>query len=166
MTARLAIAALLLSCASPLAAQRPRPAVAIPEIPLAAFAHNDLDFGMILPGIPSSVYVHDPRHAALFEIQGPPDAAVRIELVLPAALTTPAGATLPLSFGPQDGFADFSRGRPPRGTSFNPHAPLISTLGPNGRLWLRLGGTAVPGRPQAGGAYRATILLTLYNLGS
>jgi hypothetical protein len=151
--------------ASHLAAQVRRPQIAVP-FPLEVFAHRSLQFGSVLAGIPSSVNVHDPRHSALFEIQGPPETSVRIELVLPASLTAEGGATLPINFGPGDGFADFSRGRPPRGTLFNPHTPLISTLGPNGRLFLSLGGTVLPARPQQGGLYRATIFLTIYDLGS
>jgi hypothetical protein len=87
-----------------------------------------------------------------------------VEFVLPTALIGAGGALLPVSFGPTDGFADFSRGRPPRGVAFNPHAPLISSLGPNGRIWVRLGGTVLPGRPQAGGAYSATIFVTVYDI--
>lgn len=150
------------SGAPPLTAQA---AVAVPH-PLLAMVLNDLAFGTVLAGVPSSVNVHDPRKAALFEIQGPPDGGVRVELLLPSALTNSGGALLPIIFGPADGFADFSRGRPPRGTTFNPHAPLISTLGPNGRIYVRLGGTVLPGRPQSSGAYSATIFVTVYDIGT
>lgn len=134
--------------------------------PLLALAVTDLSFGTVLPGIPSSVTVRDPRHAGLFEIQGPAGASVRIEFVLPTALTSEQGSLMPISFGPGDGFADPSRGRPPRGQVFDPHAPLIQSLGPNGRLYVRIGGTVRPGRPQASGSYSATISLTIFNLGS
>jgi hypothetical protein len=134
--------------------------------PLLALAVNDLSFGTVLPGIPSSVNVRDPRHAGLFEIHGPAGACVRIEFVLPTALTSEQGAQMPMSFGFGDGFADFSRGRPPRGRLFDPHAPVVESLGPNGRLYVRIGGTVRPGRPQASGTYSATISLTIFNLGS
>jgi len=150
---------------SPLFAQaRPRVLVVEPE-PLRALALNDLSFGTVLPGVPSSVPVHD-HHAGLFEIDGAVDASVRVEFVLPVALTADGGALLPITFGPTDGFADFSRGHPPRGLVFDPHAPVIGTLGPNGRLFLRMGGTVIPGRPQTSGAYRATIFMTVFDLGS
>lgn len=131
---------------------------------LMAIAHNDLSFGTVLPGIPSTVPVFDRRKAALFEVQGPADAAVRVELLLPGALENETGDFIPLTFGATDGFADFSRGAPPRGLQFNPHAPLTASLGPNGRLWVRLGGTVTPGRPQARGLYTATIHITVFDL--
>lgn len=169
MGGKLAIALLAVStaapwCASALRAQA-RTRVVVPP-PLLALALHELSFGSVFPGIPSSVPVHDPRHAGLFQIQGPVEAAVRVELILPAALAADHGALLPISFGPGDGFADFSRGRPPRGLLFDPHTPVIGSLGPNGRLYVRLGGTVLPGRPQAGGEYRATIFMTVYDLGT
>jgi hypothetical protein len=137
-----------------------------PHAPLLALAINDLSFGTVLPGIPSSVSVHDPRHAGLFEIQGSPGTVVRIEFVVPAALTSEQGALMPISFGPGDGFTDFSRGRARRGRFFDPHRPVVQFLGPNGRLYVRIGGTVRPQRPQASGTYTATIALTIYSLGS
>jgi len=131
-----------------------------------AIARNDLSFGTVLAGIPSVVDVHDHRRAGLFEINGPEDASVRVEFVLPASLVSAGGDELPLQFDARDGFADFSMGQPPRGTYFDPFTALVSTLGPNGKLYLRLGGTARPSRLQVGGVYRATIYLTVYDLGS
>jgi hypothetical protein len=161
-------AAMLLSPggAAPLGAQAAARGFRTPVRPLAAVALSDLTFGTVLPGIPATIGVLDHRHAALFQVEGPADATVRIELVLPSALAGAGGALLPIAFGPGDGFADFSRGQPPRGTSFDPNGPLLSTLGPNGRLWVRLGGTVLPGRPQAGGWYSGTIFVTVYDLGS
>lgn len=143
-----------------------RPARVVVPTPLHALALNDLSFGTVLPGVPSSVPVFDPRNAGLFEIRGPADASVRVEFVLPAALAAHDGALLPITFGSDEGFVDFSRGRSRHGRLFDPNSPLISTLGPNGRLFLKMGGTVMPGRPQAGGAYRATIFMTVYDLGS
>jgi len=170
MRGKLAIAVLAASVVAPALASPLRAQVFSshhrPVRPLLALAVNDLSFGTVLPGIPSSVSVRDPRRAGLFEIQGPRNASVRIEFVLPTALTSEQGAQMPISFGHGDGFADFSRGRPPRGRAFDPHAPVIESLGPNGRLYVRIGGTVRPGRPQASGTYSATIALTIYNLGS
>ncbi len=162
VVAALAASATLPWGASPLRAQ------ALPKVvpPLLAVALNELDFGTVLPGIPSTVPVHDPRHAGLFQVEGAPGASVRVEFVLPDALLGAGGAQLPLAFGPRDGYADFSRGRPPRGLVFDPHAPVIGALGPNGELYLRLGGTALPTRTQPGGDYRATIFMTVYDLGT
>ena len=166
MGSKLAIAMLTASMlapvwASPLQAQRrPLPVLVVP--PLTALALNDLTFSSVLPGIQSTVSVHDAYHAGLFEIQGPASASVRVELVLPAALISDEGALLPISFGHADGSAEYGSHTVP----FAPHAPVIAALGSDGRLFIRLGGTVLPGRPQAGGTYRATISITVYNLGS
>lgn len=151
--------------ASPLRAQnRTAPVKVVP--PLLAIAISDLSFGAVLPGIPASVSVRDRMRAGQFEIQGPADASVRIEFVLPKALRNGTGARLPIRFGPGDGFADFSHGHPPRGLRFDPHAPVIGTLGRNKRLFIWIGGTLLPERTQASGSYFATIAITVYGLGS
>ena len=134
--------------------------------PLHAFALNELDFGTIFPGIPKSVSASDSHHAGLFQIQGAKGASVRVELVLPSALIAEDGARLTVSFGPRDGLADFHGDRAPHGLSFDPQAPVIGTLAENGKAYLRIGGTVLPARPQSGGTYRATIFLTVYDLGT
>jgi hypothetical protein len=170
MGSRLAFAALTAvmvapACVAPLQAQRrPVPVVIVP--PLTALALNDLSFGTVLLGIPVSVSTSDPRRSGQFEVRGPADASVRVEFILPPALVSGLGAMLPIAFGPSDGLADFSHDTPPRSVLFDPHMPLIGTLGPNGMFLLRLGGTVTPSSTQAGGAYSATISLTVYNLGS
>ena len=150
---------------SPLRAQA-GPKRAVPVPPLVALAIHDLAFGTVLPGITSSVSIRNPHDAGLFEVDGPAGASVRVEFVLPAALLSSGGAMLPVAFGPGDGFADFSHGYPPRGTVFDPHAPVIGALGASGRLFVRMGGTVLPARSQAGGAYAATITMTVFDLGS
>lgn len=170
MSSRQAIAvltALMLApaCASPLQAQRrPTPWHVVP--PLTAIAINDLYFGTVLLGIPVSVSVHDPRHSGQFAVRGPADASIRVEFFLPPALVSRQGAQLPLFFGPGDGLADFSHDTPRRSRVFDPHRPVVGTLGSNGMLYLRLGGTVTPSHTQARGVYSATISITVYNLGS
>jgi len=147
--------------ASPARAQRrPVPVIVVP--PLTVLAVSDLSFGTVLPGIPSSVSVNDPHHAGQFEIQGPAGASVRVELLLPSALVADGGALLPVRFGHADGLVQVGG----HSIQFDPHAPVIAALGSDGRMFLRLGGTALPGLPQTGGSYSATISLTVYNLGS
>lgn len=132
--------------------------------PFMAFAKRDLRFGQVFPGIPETVLSSDPRMAGLFEIQGAPDSPVRVEFVLPSALQSSYGSLLPIEFRHGDGQADFSRGRY-QGVFFDPRTPLVADLGPNGKLWVRLGGTVLPTRDQAGGAYFATISVTVFDLG-
>jgi len=127
----------------------------------------------VLPGVPATVGVND-HDAGQFEIQGPAGASVRVEFVLPSALSSEHGAQLPVRFGAGDGLVSASRSHlmavsrtePLVAHLFDPHLPVIATLDADGHLFVRLGGTALPGRPQEGGAYRATISLTVYDLGS
>jgi hypothetical protein len=142
------------------------PARAQPVPPLVAIALHDLDFGTVLPGITSSVPIRNPRQTGLFEINGPAAASVRVEFLLPTSLVSGGGALLPVAFAYGDGFADLSHGFPPRGTLFDPHAPVVDALGPSGKLYVRMGGTVLPAHNQPGGRYSATITMTVYNLGS
>ncbi len=138
--------------------------VTVPS-PLTVVGLSNLRFGSLLPGIPSNVHVLEPQ-AALFQIDGPADASVRLELLLPPVLVATGGATLPLRFGSGDGFVDVNRGIPHVGSAFDPQLPVITTLRSAGRIYVRIGGTALPARIQTGGEYRGVIVLTVYDLGS
>ncbi len=133
--------------------------------PLVANARRDLSFGTVIPGIPATVRTTDVRYSGLFEIHGAKYETVRIEISLPPTLQCPTGDELPVSFGPGDGAAATDRGRF-HGVAFDPRQPLIATLGANGKLYVRLGGTAEPIRSQPDGTYRATITLSIFDLGS
>ena len=160
--ATVALVAATMAQTGPAAAQDR--AAAIPDRPLVAIARRNLTFGTVFPGIPTSVPSTHPRDAGEFEIQGNAGGAVRVEFLLPTALVTPGGATLPIAFSVTDGSYDFSRG-PPRRSPFNPHGPLVATLGPNGKLHVFLGGTVSPVPGQTSGTYVATISVTVFNLG-
>lgn len=133
--------------------------------PLVAIARRDLNFGVVHAGIPASVRTSDVRYSGLFEIHGAKYETVRVELLLPATLESADGEVLPLSFGPGDASAATDRGRF-HGEPFDPRQPLIATLGASGKLWIRLGGTALPSREQADGTYRATIVLSIFDIGT
>lgn len=162
----LLLAAALAPLASELGAQTRVPRVVVPE-PLSVIPRNDLTFGTLLRGFAAHVSPLDQHRAAVFELRGPADTPVRVEIALPPALIAQAGTTeIPLSFGAADGFADLTGTWPPMGTLFNPRAPYIGTLGPNGRIFLRIGGTATPRQQQPNGIYSGAIYLTMFNLGS
>jgi len=160
--------AVLIACATidmgVATAQRDASIFVVPR-PLVAIARRDLSFGMVLPGIPASVLTSDVRYSGLFEIHGTKYGTVRVELLLATTLTSSTGQELPMSFGPGDGAAATDRGRF-HGVPFDPRQPLIATLGANGKLYVRLGGTVLPSRAQADGTYRATITLSIFELGS
>lgn len=133
--------------------------------PLLVIAQRDLRFGNVIRGMPSPVVTSDVRHSGLFEINGATHESVRVEFLLPTSLTSDDGHELQISFGPGDGAAATDMGRF-HGVPFNPRQPLIATLGANGKLYVHLGGTALATHGQAAGIYRATIFLSVFDLGN
>jgi hypothetical protein len=144
-----------------------------PPVPdaLVVLAHRDLRFGQVLPGIPKHVAVFPPpgrgglslRRAGVFEIRGADHTSVRLDFMLPPEMVSDDFThTLPLSFGAGD--AVVAKGARP--IPFDPNGPVVGTLGVLGQLWVVLGGTALPAQQQPGGTYRATIILTVSQLGS
>lgn len=162
----LAVTAMALAGATVAPAQVGPPRRLVVPVFLQVTARNDLTFGTVLPGIRTAINPHDVHRAGLFEIQGPANASVRIEFTLPAALTADGGGYLPLTFAAGDGYSDVSPGGPPHGVTFDPRAALVTTLSADGRLFVRLGGSVQPLVPQLGGAYRATITLSVFDLGT
>lgn len=129
-----------------------------------AFGLRNLTFGSLLPGVPEPVSPADSR-SGLFLIFGLPRAEVRINFSLPAALIGAGGQNLPLQFGPTDGgFAPTSSGASI--VVFDPRVPLVTRLSNIGRLYVRLGGTALPSGQQGAGNYSATITITVAYTGS
>jgi len=142
-----------------------RPVVAPRGSSLTAAPQSNLTFGEVFPGIRSTVSNRDNKRAGRFQIRGPKNTSVRIDMILPQAMTSTGGNEMPLEFGPSDGLAASNPGRQ-SGMAFNPWEPLVTVLGNNGRLYIRLGGSALPAIAQAPGTYSATIFLTVYSLGT
>lgn len=125
--------------------------------PVNVQARRDLDFGTVIPGVPTTVSRLDPT-AGQFIVRGRRDAEVLLELTLPVALAGTAGA-VPLSFGPADGghgaLADLAASQP-----FDPRVPITVVLPSNGTYYVWLGGTVQPLAQQVPGTYSAQIVLT------
>ncbi len=138
---------------------------AVAQGPLTVLGRQDLTFGLLLPGVPITINRLDRANAGRFVIRGQQQAEVLIDLTLPAAMVAGSGATVPLRFDAADG--GFSS-RPALATMrvFDPRVPLVTGLGTNGRLYIFLGGTALPGGQQAAGIYIGTIALTVAYTGN
>ena len=79
---------------------------------------------------------------------------------LPAVLTGPGGATLPLTFGGSD--AGYSQSQNIGSQiGFDPKQPFLITFSGQGRGSVFLGGTARPGLTQRAGSYTAIITLNV-----
>jgi hypothetical protein len=142
------IGAMLLSV--PLQAQRP----------LTVTGMRGLTFGSVLAGVPRTILRTDPANSGQVDIKAPNNSLVLLTFVLPAAMTGPLGALLPLSFGAGD--AGYSQAQTIGSqVGFDPRQPFNATLSNNGRASVFLGGTARPSAGQRAGAYTGTITLTV-----
>jgi len=128
--------------------------------PLTVQGTRSLSFGTLLAGVNKSVLRTDPINGGQLDISGPKNVQVLLTFTLPASMTGPVGATLPLSFGSTDGGWS-----PPQqvGTqvSFDPRLPFTAPLDQNGKVSVYLGGTAKPTANQKAGSYTGTITLTV-----
>ena len=142
--------ATLAAVASPAAAQRP----------LTVQGIQSLTFGSLLAGVNKSVLRTDAVNSGHLDISGPKNVNVLLTFTLPATMAGPAGATLPLSFGSNDGGWS-----PPQQigtqTGFDPRVPYTAPLDQNGKVSVFLGGTAKPTANQKAGSYTGTITLTV-----
>ena len=100
--------------------------------------------------------------AARFDIKGAGNTRiVQLQFTLPAALSGPGGATLPLSYTAGDaGFSAQQSIGNQIGIRSAP-SPYIATLSGPGRGSVFLGCRANPAANQAAGSYSATLTLTV-----
>jgi len=133
--------------------------------PLNAVSRQMLNFGTMFSGTSTKVSRLDALRAGQFELRGAKGSEVRIDLGLPAALNGPAGAKVPLTFGPGDGGYTLD-GTIGTAVPFDPRHALISTLSSTGRLYIFLGGTATPAAKQPAGSYAGTVTLTIAYTGT
>jgi len=128
--------------------------------PLTVQGIRSLTFGVLLAGVNKTVLRTDVVNGGQLDISGPGRASVLLTFTLPASMTGPAGATLPLSFGSNDGGWS-----PPQQigtqTAFDPRVPFTAPLDQNGKVSVYLGGTAKPTANQKAGSYSGTITLTV-----
>jgi len=135
---------------SPLAGQRP----------ITVTGVQSLAFGTLLPGVPTIVVRTDAAKSGQFTINGPHGSQAQVTFTLPAVLTGPGGATLPLTFGGGD--AGYSQSQNIGSQiGFDPKQAFVVTFSQQGRGSVFLGGTARPAPTQRAGAYTAIITLNV-----
>lgn len=125
--------------------------------PVNVQGRNDLVFGTVIPGVPTTVSRLDAA-AGQFIVRGVRNVEVLIELTLPTALTG-ANGSVPLTFGPADG-GHGPTPDVPASQPFDPRVPLTVRLPGNGTYYVWLGGTVQPLAQQRPGSYSAAIVLT------
>jgi hypothetical protein len=127
--------------------------------PLSAAGGRNLNFGAVFPGVPEIVRRTETARAGRFNLRGTNRAEVQITFSLPVALTASGGRTMPLAWGPNDGGWNTANNIN-TARAFDPRVPLVTRLSNGGRLFLFLGGTALPASTQRSGTYTATVTLT------
>jgi len=136
------------------------PVVGAQGKPLNVTGVRGLTFGAVFPGVPRVISRTDPANAGQVDIGYAKFSPILLTFTLPSAMAGPAGATMPLVFGASD--AGYSS--PETITSqvgFDPRVPFATALDKNGRAAVFIGGRAQPAPSQRGGAYTATITLTV-----
>ncbi len=130
---------------------------------LSVFPVQDLAFGQLQPGIPSTIAVGDAARRAQFDIRG--TGTYTLDVILPTRMISAQGKALPLSFSNTSGQYRWPR----LGWSFNfdPTTPTSIWI----PFWesgvtVYLGGTASPGTNQPPGLYTATITVQISNAGT
>lgn len=122
---------------------------------------QNLSFGAVIPGVPTSVLKTDPVRSGQFRITGAPLLRnVSVRFTLPTVMNGPLGATMPIAFSNTDaGFSGWN-GSIANQNTFNPNAPSTQFIW-WGTAGIFLGGTVNPSPVQRGGNYTANIVLTI-----
>lgn len=132
--------------------------------PISVANEQDLQFGDVIPGFPTTVAPGDPD-AGRFQVGGSGALEVTLDFgALPTELDhTTSASTLPLSFGAGSG------GVGPTalavGSTFDPSSTFTSNLS-SGALFVFIGGTVSPVVAQEAGTYDGTITLTVAYTGN
>ena len=153
MTAvRLAAFMALIAAAAPAAAQ---------GRPIRVEGVKPLAFGVLLPGVATTVLRTDAIRAGQLNIAAQPQSQIILQLSLPTVMTGPSGRTIPLTFAANDaGFSASESITSQQG--FDPRLPtVVITNTKNGRGSVYLGGRAQPAANQQPGNYSAVITLTI-----
>ena len=122
---------------------------------------QDLQFGTVLPGFPTTVDPQTSANAGKFEIRGAQRAEITIDLTLPPALTV-GPWSMPINF---DANAACHRNRDQQAqcTYFDPSTTLITNIRnqafPDNLQIVWVGGTVSPTPAQFPGVYSGTITL-------
>ena len=126
--------------------------------PLTAAGVNDLNFGVVVAGTPKTP-TSLASDAGRFNISGQLNAPVSVSFTLPTVLTGAGSATVPITFGATDGlvWAPY----PGTHSTFNPNAPLFTTMDGTGSLTVGITGTVSAPLGSTTGSYSGTITMTV-----
>lgn len=128
--------------------------------PLAATGVNDLDFGAVVAGFPSSPDVANlSSQAGRYEVTGEANAAVSVDFTLPVELTGPGPVPIPITFAATDGLEWTTF--PTTYVTFDPNFPHFTAIDATGNLVVGITGTINPPGTVISGVYTGTVTLTV-----
>lgn len=127
--------------------------------PLTVTGVRGVTFGAVLPGVPRAILPTDAANSGQFDIRGP-KGNVLLTFVLPVAMTGPAGAQMPITFGAGDAGFSVTQAIGSQ-VGFDPNQPFTATLPSNGRASVFVGATVTPATGQRAGTYTGTITLNV-----
>ena len=146
-----ALAALVVPFAAPGAA----------EGQVLVLAEQNLDFGMLTPGVPVTIAPTDMASSAQLRIEG--RGTFQVSFQLPGALTNAAGNQIPLMFGASDGRIAIRH----KITTFDPKGSVSFRINPaEQEAQVNLGGRVQPAPAQPAGHYTATIVMMVVQTGT
>lgn len=138
--------------------------LAVAVTPLAAQSTvtgiRDLDFGIVIRGVQTTVAPGDPIRSGRFYVRHRLNRQVQLRFTLPTTLARVAGGgSLPISFSATDAIAQGTAANS-NPVTFNPNNTQTFTLVTSADFYVNLGGRVSPAAGQATGAYRGTVTLT------
>jgi hypothetical protein len=121
---------------------------------------RDLNFGIVIRGVQTTVAPSDPIKSGRFYVRHRLNRQVQLRFTLPTTLARVAGgATMPITFPASSAIAQGTAGNSVPVT-FNPNNTRTFTLVTSADFYINLGGRVSPAAGQATGAYRGTVTLT------
>lgn len=121
---------------------------------------RNLNFGIVIRGIPNSVAPGDAIRSGRFYVRHQLNRQVQVRLTLPTQLTRSGGGNLPITFGASDAFARGTAGSSVPVT-FDPRTTQTFTLQSSPDFYINLGGRVAPTAAQATGNYTGNVTLTV-----
>ena len=131
--------------------------------PLSVSPGQNLAFGNIFPGVTNHITRTDALRSGQFQVTGAKNTSVQVTFTLPPAMLV-GSRSVPMQFGSTDGGVS-TQSTIGSATAFDPRVPIVATLSQQGRLYLFLGGTALPGAQQAAGSYAAPVTVSVCYVG-
>ena len=121
---------------------------------------RDLNFGVVIKGIPLHVLPNDAVKSGEFQFITAIGNRVRLQFTLPNRLTGPGGAQLNIAYNATDAIAT---GTAPTSVpvTFDPRVAQTFNIVTSTRILVFLGGTVSPTVAQVSGTYTATVTLTI-----